>query len=720
METRHLSIPLLLPAEGECESCAARLKDALLETKGIASAEIDVEGARLILTFDPLILPLGSLHEQARKAGIEVAQRFGHETLRLADLDCPDCARTLENAVLRIPGVIWAAASVPASRMLVEYDEATVLPEQISESISSLGYRVVGLGPAPSPTLKERLWRNRHILVTGACGLLIAAGFLSGWSGAPMLWATALYLGAVGVGGYRVLRGAISAFRARTVDMNVLMSVAITGAVITGHAGEAAGVIFLFALGNSLEGYTMGRTRRALEALIKLAPEHARVKRGEGEELIPPERVGIGESVIILPGERVPLDGAVVEGNSSLNESAITGESLPVQKSQGDQVWAGSINEYGSLEVRVTRLASETRLARILALIESAEAQKTPTQRMIDRFARYYTPAVILIALSIATISPLALGQPFAPWIYRALALLVVSCPCALVIAAPVALVAAMSAAAREGVLVKGGVYLEEASAVRALALDKTGTLTYGKSEVTDVIGLSGRSSEEVLSIAAAVERRSEHHLGRAVVEAAKKNDIEIPVADEFEALPGIGAKAKVDGKVCHIGSPRLDTNSAKAADEIERLREEGKTAIVLTVEEDPIGVIGLADVPRPEAADAVTRLRELGVSHLTLLTGDNPQTAQAVAASLGLENWRAELLPDEKVSEVKKLTADWDKVAMVGDGINDAPALAASSVGIAMGSAGTDVALETADVVLMGDDLSRLPYLIELGRKTV
>jgi len=725
METKHLSIPLLLPTEGDCESCVARLKDALLKTKGISSAEIDINGARLILTFDPSVLSLENLEKTAHAAGIEVAQQFSHQTLRLAGLDCPDCAMTLESGVSRLSGVIWVAVSVPASRMLVEYDKAVVLPRKIAEQIFSLGYRVVGIGPEASLTFREKWWRNRRVLITGTCGLFVAAGFLTGWLGAPALSSKILYLAASAAGGYPILRGAMGGLRARTLDMNALMSAAVIGAIFIGHEGEAASVVFLFALGNSLEGYTMERTRRALETLMKLAPERARVKRGEGEELLPTDRVQVGEIIIIRPGERIALDGEVVKGVSSLDESPITGESIPVQKGEGDQVWAGSINEYGSLEVRVTRPASESTLARILALIESAEAQKTPSQRTIDRFARYYTPAVILIALGIASIPPLLLGAPFAPWTYRALALLVVSCPCALVIATPVAFVAALSAAAREGVLVKGGVFLEQIASLRAVALDKTGTLTYGKARVTDVVGLNGRHAEEVLSVAGAVESRSEHHLARAVVEAAADNSPKASSVTEFQALPGIGARARVGGKACYVGSPsqllrgRAGENRELAA-EVKRLSEEGKTVIVVIVEEEPVGVIALADVPRPEALGVIEGLRKLAVPHTTMLTGDNAQTARAIAQKLGLANWQAELLPDDKVNAVKGLMAEWGGVAMVGDGINDAPALAASSVGIAMGASGTDVALETADIVLMGDDLSKLPYLVDLGRKTI
>jgi len=722
VETKHLSIPLLLPTEGDCASCVERWKEILLKTKGIISAEVDINASRLILNFDPAILSLESLEKQAKETGIEVAQQFNHQSFRLGGLDCPDCAVTLEHGLSRLPGVIWAAVSVPASKMLVEYDAAAVGPEKISQYVFSVGYSVVGIGAGETLTFSERLQKNRRILITCLCGLLSVTGWLCSLLGGADFshWTTGFYLAAVAAGGYSILRGAVGSIRARSLDMNALMSIAVLGAIIIGHSAEAAAVVFLFAFGNYLEGHTMERTRRSLESLMKLAPERARVKRGEGEEVLPAERIKVSDVIVIMPGERIPLDGEVIKGASSLDESLITGESIPVQKAEGEQVWAGSINQYGSLEVRVTRPASDSTLARIFKLIENAEVQKLPAQRVIDRFAGYYTPVVIFIALTIALLPPILLGQDIHSWVYRALTLLVVSCPCALVIATPVAVVAALAAAAREGVLVKGGVYLEQAAGLQAFALDKTGTLTYGRPEVTDVIGIEGHSSEETLAFAAAIENRSEHHLARAVMELAAKEGVRPMEIAHFQALPGIGAKAQIDHRICYVGSPKIAMQNSEVAAGVDRLASEGKTTVVVMRDEAPIGLIAFADKPRSEAKGVIARLKSMGIPHLTMLTGDNSQTARAIALSIGLENWSAELLPQEKVSQVNELVKQWKNVAMVGDGINDAPALAASSIGIAMGGAGTDIALETADVVLMGDDLSKLPYLVELGRRTI
>lgn len=727
VETRHLSIPLLLPSEGDCESCISRLKDSLLQTKGVLSADVDSMASRLVLRFDPTILTLDSLERRAKEAGIEVTQQFSHETFRLAGLDCPDCARTLEGGIARLPGVVWVAVSVPASRMLVEYSASELQPRQISQQVAALGYEVVGAQEERS--LRKRLLANRRLVVTIVCSACALAGWVFSLLDQTLAtWSLAFYLAAVAIGGYPIARGALGSIRARMIDMNVLMTTSVIGAAIIGHTAESAAVVVLYAVGNTLEGFTMDRTRRALEVLMKLAPDTARVKNGEGEEVVPTTLVQVGQIVVIRPGERIPLDGEIMKGASSLDESTITGESMPVQKAEGDSVWAGSINQFGSLDVRVTRPASESTLARILALIESAETQKTPSQRLIDRFARYYTPAVIVVAIGIAVVPHFFIGWPTEwptgwrqdPWIYNALALLLVSCPCALVIASPVAVVAALSAAAREGVLVKGGLYLEQVARIRAIAFDKTGTLTAGKAVVTDVIGLDGASSDDVLAVAAAVESRSEHHIAEAILSAAYDKGVQPAPTVGFQALPGIGAQAHIDGIFYQVGSPRLLPGSVDISNHLDALASQGKTVVIVLKEATPFGLIALADQPRQEALEVVSRLRDLGISHLAMLTGDNAATARAVATAVGIDDWRAELLPHEKVDVVKSLGTRWGTVSMVGDGINDAPALAASDLGVAMGVAGTDVALETADAVLMGDDLSKLPYFINLGRRTV
>lgn len=718
MEIRRLSIPLLLPNSGECENCAERLKHALLQTPGVSAAEIDLDQALLTLSYDPDLLSLEILEEKARRAGLTVGRQYRHETLRLVELDCPDCARTIEKGLTRQPGIIWASASVPAQRLLVEYDSKLIIPRQIAEAVAALGFPVSGGKEPAEADFRQKLRQRRRLLLTASCGLLIAAAGLGHYiGGAPFdFWKRLLFLLAAALGLLPILINATKSLRARSLDMNVLMTVAVLGAVFIRHESEAAAVVFLFTLGNALESYTLGKTRRALETLAKMTPERACVRRGEEEIILPTEAVAVGEIIIIRPGERIPLDGIIASGASFLDESAITGESRPVPKKEGEAVWAGSINQYGALEIQITRPASDSTLTRILALVETAEAKKTPSQRVIDRFAVYYTPAVILIALGLATLPSLLFGKPFAPWLYRSLTLLVVACPCALVIATPVVIVAALSAAAREGVLVKGGIYLEELARISALAFDKTGTLTYGKLRVTEIIGLDSHTQEEVLAVAAGVEIRSEHHLARAVLQAAAERGLTPLKMDRFEALPGAGACARAsEQKYCVGNLTRLQITGLPEASP---LLEAGKTVVAVLSDEQPIGLIGFSDVLRPEASEVIARLKALGLNRLVLLTGDNRLTSETVASQIGLTEWRAELRPEDKVAAIIELRKKWKIIAMLGDGINDAPALAAATVGIAMGAAGTDIARETSNVILLGDDLHRLPYIIALGKK--
>ncbi len=526
---------------------------------------------------------------------------------------------------------------------------------------------------------------------------------------------------------------------------------------------EGALVVFLFSLGETLEGYTMERARRGIRSLMELAPAEATVLRPctdceehlgrslpdgtayEGgpcpwcdphEERVDVSQVAVGDTVLVRPGERIPVDGVVLRGSSSVDQAPVTGESVPVEKGPGDELFAGTVNGEGALEVEVTRLAADSTISRIIHMVEEAQARKAPSQRWVDRFARYYTPAVVGLAILIAAVPPLLFGQPFLEpptgghgWLYRALALLIIACPCALVISTPVSIVSGISNAARHGVLVKGGAYLEAAGSLRVIALDKTGTLTRGKPAVTDVIPAGDRSTEEVLTLAAGVESRSEHHLAQAIVAAARQRGIHFASAQDFQALTGRGASGLVDGVRVYIGNLTLFADEgvripAEIEARIERLEEEGKTTMALATATDGHwefwGIIGVADTVRPDAREAIAALKRLSIRRTVMLTGDNERTARAVAAQAGVDEVRANLLPEEKVAAVEGLLAEYGEVAMVGDGVNDAPALARATVGIAMGGAGTDQALETADIVLMADDLSKLPFAIRLSRRTL
>lgn len=652
--------------------------------------------------------------------GIALQQgRHTTTVFRITDLDCPDCAAKLEARIRAIAGVGETNLNFGAAKLTVSH----VIPAgDVLAAIRQAGHAAVVESALSSST---PIWLNDiRFILTAASGLFLAGGYVADVAGAVEGISIALFIVAAVVGGYRTAHRAVDSARSLSLDMNVLMTVAVLGAAAIGEWSEGASVAFLFSLSNTLESYTMDRTRRSIRMLMDLSPRTARVARDGVEMDLPVDEVLVGDRVVIRPGERLPVDGRVLGGHSSVDQSPITGESIPVEVAPGADVFAGTVNGHGSLEVEATRPASDTTLARIIHLVEEAQAQRAPSQQSMDRFARVYTPAVIALAAGIAALPPLALDQPFSPWFYRALALLVVSCPCALVISTPVSIVAAIGNAARNGILIKGGAHLEEAGTLRVVAFDKTGTLTRGRPEVVAVVPLDGYDEATVIAMAAAVESRSEHPLGAAVMRHAGELGIRPPAASGFQAIPGRGASASIDGETWFAGSERLfgelDIEAGRANEIAAGFGSEGHTVIVLGNGRGVAGVIALADRVRPESRTALALLRRSGIERAVMLTGDNRATAAAIAGQLGIDEFRAELLPEDKVDAVKDLCSSYGKVAMVGDGINDAPALATASVGVAMGVAGTDTALETADIALMGDDLTRLAYAMDLSRRTV
>jgi Cd2+/Zn2+-exporting ATPase len=569
-------------------------------------------------------------------------------------------------------------------------------------------------GPGASgPDVRVRLW------LTVASGVSILAALTADrWS--PAL-TVPLLLAAVVTGGIFPTRRALVAVRSRSIDINVLMVIAVFGAMVLGEWFEGASVVFLFALAQWLEARTLERARQAIRALVELSPREAVVKRNGIEERVPVELIAVGAEIVVRPGEKVPLDARVLAGRGDVNEAPITGESLPVDKAPGDEVYAGTINGRGSLDLEVTRIGRDTRLARIIHLVEAAQSQRAPVQSFVDRFARVYTPVVIALAALVAVVPPLVAGGDAATWFYRSLVLLVIACPCALVISTPVSIVAALSAAARNGVLIKGGVHLERLADVRVVAFDKTGTLTRGEPRVRDVVGLAGTSIVEVLRYAAAVEARSEHAIARAITSRAAELDLQVPSAANFMSTPGRGAEARVAGKHVVVGNDSmLEARGISAAlDAIDTLRRRGETVVCVAVDGRVIGLIGVADPLRETARETIEMLRSHGVRRVAMLTGDHAVTAQAVAADLSLDEHHYGLMPDEKHSRIVSMRAE-GPVLMVGDGVNDAPAMAAADVGVAMGAAASDVALETADVALMSGELLKLPYALRLARATV
>jgi Cd2+/Zn2+-exporting ATPase len=635
---------------------------------------------------------------------------------QVGGMDCASCAVAIERAVRDLEGV--QAVQVDVMRGTVRVARDVGFDDgDLTRAIQGAGYTVRG----PSPDGMRRQPGRLVAVVTS--GLLLGVGLVLQWTGSPIPAVPLLAVAVVAGGWYVVPRG-LAALKSRALDINFLMTIAAVGAAVIGQWGEAAAAMFLFAVAQLLEGFAMGRARRAIAALMELAPREAIVRRAGGDEVVPVGTIGIGEVILVRPGDRVPLDGIVIRGASALDQAPITGESMPVEKEQGSEVFAGSINGHGALEVRVTSVADDTTLAKILHAVEEAQASRAPSQTFVDRFARIYTPAVVGLALLLAVLPPLIAGADWQTWIYRALALLVIACPCALVISTPVTIVSGLTGAARDGVLIKGGAQLEAAADISTVVFDKTGTLTEGVPAVMGITPFDGRSEEEVLALAAAVERHSEHPVARAIVRAAIERGLSIPDVDGFTALPGRGARATVGTTLLYLGNMRicadLGTCSPAVHAVIEGVEQTGHTAILVTTSQAAIGVMAIADRLRDSARSAVAGLRRAGIDRVLMLTGDNEAVARSTARDLGLDEIRAGLLPDEKRAVVAALRQEGRRVAVVGDGINDAPALAAADVGIAMGAAGTHVALETADVVLMGDDLGHVTGIIQRARATV
>ncbi len=802
MTERTLELALLLPRAAECGGCVEEVGRELLRLDGIHSVDPDVQRGLLGVRFDEGSLSGDAVETFARRAGaqahcedhcplathahgpLDLSRPLPGESggerrvLHVTGMDCADCAVKLQGALRKERGVRSADVNFGAATLAVAIDPGqTALPD-VFRAVRRLGYDTVerraqaesaSAHGAKAAQASRGFWLTEpRAVATVLSGALTTAAFVA--SAAAPAAAPWLFGAAVVVGGAYVARAALFSLRARQVDMNVLMTLAMIGAAAIGQWSEAALVAFLFSLGTVLQAATLERTRRAISGLMKLAPPAASVLKptadgsGRLETRIDAAEIVVGDVVVVRPGERAAVDGVVVEGSAAADQAPVTGESAPVAKTAGDQVFAGSIIEGGTLHVRATTIASDTTIAKIVHMVEEAQAQRAPAETIVDRFASRYTPVVVALAAAVAFIPPL-LGASFDTWFYRGLALLIISCPCALVISTPVSILAALAHATGNGVLIKGGAYLEQMAGLKAVAFDKTGTLTWGRPRVTDVVPLNGAAPDRVLEVAAALERYSEHPLARAITEHAEASGAAMPApvmvtacacstpgccsadvggsagedgdghghtghdhgsrppdVERFRAIPGRGVRAELDGRLHFVGRP--DLLGAHAVDPellalVDGLERQGKTAVVVGDGDGALGVIAVSDPLRPGARETVAELRALGVVEVAMLTGDNPETAAAVAAEAGVTDVRAGLLPEQKVAAVAELRDRAGAVAMVGDGINDAPALAAASLGIAMGAAGTDAALETADIALMGDDLSAVPETIRLARRT-
>ena len=636
----------------------------------------------------------------------------GRRRFEVQGMDCGACAKTVEKAVLALEGVDTAAVSFGAGTLSLDGD---VSDETVAAAVRRAGYR---LSTPDTQGAGRPFWRrDARAASTSASAALLLVAVAATLASAPRVVEEPLYLLSMAVGGWPIAIAAAGALRRRSLDMNVLMALAAVGAVGIGAYAEGAWVLVLFAVGTTLETFALDRSRRSMDALLDLSPAQARVIEAGQEHLVPVGEVAVGAEFVVRPGERLPLDGTVVSGTSSLDQSPITGESVPVDVDAGDDVFAGSMNAHGSLVVRTTRTASDSTLSRVAALVQEAQGSRAPAERFVDRFAAVYTPIVFVTALLLLVVPPLAFGGDFDTWTYRALALLIVACPCSLVISVPVAVVSAVGGAARRGVLIKGGQALEDLARIETVAVDKTGTLTAGVPELQSVRS-AGISENSALRLAAAVEQRSEHPLARALVNAARDRDLVVPEAEDFLALPGRGAQALVDGRSLWAGGPRLIREQVgRPSDEVEQMEALGQTVIALGEDDRVIALFGLADQVREEAAGLADALAQANVRRTVMLTGDAEPVAATVARSVGVSEWRSGLLPEDKLEAIRELETE-GAVAMVGDGVNDAPALAAARVGVAMGAAGSDVALQSADVALMSDRIDRLPEALRLSQR--
>ncbi len=775
---------LLADGADACKRCVDVLTTVIRRHPAVTEAQVEGSeglGDQLLIRFDNALAPATQVRAFALNSGSVLAERFGHLTFRVGGAIHPRTARRIAEHLRAQRGVIQADVH-PAGRALVEFDRLETDEGTLLAGVGGLGVDVDAQVEqslvTKARTRPDEPQRPSHHHGAGAAGhdhsekghrhgpgegdgkhahahggvfgertelvfaLLAGAALAAGWlieRRAAGFVPLALYMAAYAFGGFFTIREAIENLRQRRFEIDTLMLVAAAGAASLGAWAEGALLLFLFSLGHALEHYAMGRARRAIEALAKLAPERATVRRGTETEEIPVEALAIDDVVIVRPNERLPADGVVVEGASSVNQAPITGESVPVDKTAATdagldfskagpehRVFAGTINGPGLLEVRVARLATETTLARVVKMVAEAEAQRSPTQRFTDRFQRVFVPAVLAL-VGLLMFAWVVRDEPFSVSFYRAMAVLVAASPCALAISVPSAVLSGVARAARGGVLVKGGGPLENLGTLTALAFDKTGTLTEGKPRLTDVDPAEGVSEEELLAVAVAVEALSDHPLAAAVARdgAERLGDRPRSVARDVRSLTGQGVQATVDDVTVLIGKPAMfDLDEGARPPEAvwsdaRRLERNGRTVVMVRKGDRYLGSLGLMDTPRPAARQVIERLRALGIERIIMLSGDNQSVADAIAHSLKLDEAKGGLMPEDKVAVIQQLKAQEGRVAMVGDGVNDAPALANATVGIAMGAAGSDVALETADVALMADDLNHLPFAVGLSRRT-
>jgi Cd2+/Zn2+-exporting ATPase len=647
--------------------------------------------------------------------------------VRVSNLDCEHDAANIERGLDGFSGLVGLKVYPKSAKVALTFDPDQTNPGALKQKLETLGFppqKGMEMAEQPKP------WKNPKVLTAFASGVLLLVGWLIGLAGAPALISTIIFIAAILIGGYYFGREAIEELIfERQIGIELLMVVAAVVASAMGELLEGAMLVFLYSISEAAEGYTEEKTRAAIKALMNLAPKVALVRRNGREQEIPVEDLVVGDVFIVKPGQSMATDGEVLVGSSSVNQAPVTGESVPVEKQVGNPVFAGSINGEGALEIRATKTFADNTIARIITMVEEAQEKKGKSQRFIERFGARYSPIVLLIGILIALVPPLFFGAAWVMWITRATVFIVAAAPCALVISIPITLVASLGTGARNGVLIKGGIYVEELAKVKVVAMDKTGTLTRGEPEVTDIILINQNpdplvnSKQEFLAAAAGIERRSGHPLAQAIVRYVEAQGIQPIELSEFHSMTGAGASARMDGRTIFVGSPdlfhsKLGVSLEHVWGDINHLQSEGKTVVLLGDDQGPWGMIAIRDNIRLNAQKAIDAMHAAGIDKVVMLTGDNERTAQAIAQELGIDEVYADLKPEDKAVKVRELTSRYGHVAMVGDGVNDAPALAEATVGVAMGAAGTDVALETADVALMADDLEKLAYGLRLAKR--
>ena len=740
----------------DCGNCAKTIEASLQQISGMTEISVSFATGRVKVSYNPQHVSEAEIKNRITALGYTIEQSPTRSLqAQIGGMDCGSCAKTVEAALQQVSGVSEISVSFATGRLNLTYDPQQVSETALHDRIKALGYTIQQNSPEESshsdccsdhehdfaPVVSRnveqieptgwKVWirdsfgslrsnrRSQSVLLAGV-GLIL--GLIAQQLALPIWMARAFYGVGIIVAGYPIARAGLFELRLRRADMNLLMTISVIGAVILGDWFEGALVVLLFSLGTTLQSFSFGRTRNAIRALMDLTPRTATVKRNGKEVTVPAESVQLGEILTIRPGQRIALDGVVVAGDSAVDQSPITGESVPEDKSSGDSVFAGTLNQTGFLEVKVTHTSEDTTVAKIIHLVETAQSSRAPSQQWIDRFAEIYTPLVILIAVVIAVIPPLVFTQPFDVWLYRALTMLVIACPCALVISTPVSIVSAIGAATRQGVLFKGGDALETAGKLNILAFDKTGTITRGLPSVQNIYALEDVSVNQVLLIAASLEQQSEHPLAKAIVTQATDRTLELVNPENFKAFPGKGIQAAFGSLIYIVGNRRLFADQKlslppKADLVLSQIEGIGQTPVLVGTTQNLLGVIALADGLRLEAPEAMRSLQKAGVKKLVMLTGDRAPVAQQIAHQVHLSDYRAELLPEDKLEAIQQLRRS-GIVGMVGDGINDAPALAAADISFAVG--GIDITLETADVVLVGSDLRKLAYAVNLSRRTV